>query len=117
RSAETPAPCTPSSAEERKLSVSSTSDAVTSAPTTTRRLTALERVEAGPEVAERWTGEPRTATRAVRLRGTSAVSLAAPAGGYLLRPLRRERARARALFRIASNSSRLRPDPTATHVS
>jgi hypothetical protein len=27
-------------------------------------------VEDEPEVAERWTGEPRTATRAVRLRGT-----------------------------------------------
>jgi hypothetical protein len=36
---------------------------------------ALERVDEELGVAERWTGEPRTATRAVLLRGTSGVSL------------------------------------------
>src|SRR5262249_14919432 len=84
---------------------------------TTRRLKALGRVEEEPEVADRWTGEPSTATRAVRLRGTSGLSLAGSEAGYLPRPLRRERARARWLFFIASNSSRLRPEPTATQVS
>src|SRR5262249_19117078 len=118
-----------------KLTVISTSEAATRQPMTTRRLKALGRVEEEPEVADRCTGEPSTATRAVRLRGTSGLSLAGSeaaygcagnsrasgrrrqAPPYLLRPLRRERARARWLFFIASNSSRLRPEPTATQVS
>jgi hypothetical protein len=34
------------------------------------RLTALDRFEGNPEGAARWTDEPRTARRTVRLRGT-----------------------------------------------
>ena len=40
------------------------------------RLRALERLEGDPEAAERWTEEPRTAKRTVRLRGTCRPSLA-----------------------------------------
>ena len=68
---------TGSSALERKETVSSTSE---SNDQPDRRRTGASRgsngSRRGPEAAARWTDEPRTATRAFRLRGTSRTSLA-----------------------------------------
>src|SRR3954468_1919561 len=91
----------------------SASDSTTRTPTTIRRLTGSGEREYGA-FWERCAADPRTASLAVRFRGTgpSSVGQTPEVGcGY-----RRRWLRFLALRWIASNSSRLRPDPTATQV-
>jgi hypothetical protein len=52
----------------------------------TRRLIALERFGGYLEAAARWTDEPRTAMRTVRLRGTWRPIVAASKDGCLTPP-------------------------------
>jgi hypothetical protein len=86
-------------------------------PAVERRVALRARLRAREVARERGVGVPARERLAIGVEEAAEEQPLRLEDVQRPRPLRRPRARARALFRIASNSSRLRPEPTATQVS